>query len=337
MAPGIVLMTSGGSGYKCIYHAGFHRPSDWLVANDDEDAVVTHVNAIGSCIRKVFERLDNDNVKSVAFPLIGCGVFDIDPSLLAYQFMEELLAFADQQEGSPSTEIFLVVRNLDDSSIKAVSNSLVQAILDAKFSRRMLEPLGLGVSYLDMFEEKHLGASHAEWLAWMAARYCELLTGLAFYHLACMGKNPLAPWDLVKEDRPASFGLTRDKATRLASGFPGSNATGGWQSFFAWIFNREAKNRVLLRVIQDRNNIAHGRNFRPVSEIWQDVKEFACISSWEKNVDRIGPPSLDLVSPWVVQVDNDGKIPAIFDRWRNKSAMYIEPISGKPYKLPIKA
>lgn len=106
--PGTVLVTGGSPLFEKVYHAGFHEPWVWYDANSD-DADAEHLRSIRQCVRDILQRLKQDSLRSVAFPLLGCGLFGLDPRLLAYEFTKEVAEFA-QEPRADGTEVVLVLR-----------------------------------------------------------------------------------------------------------------------------------------------------------------------------------------------------------------------------------
>jgi O-acetyl-ADP-ribose deacetylase (regulator of RNase III) len=94
---GSVLETSGGQDFKRIFHAGFHDPDDWPMLSEEakdipylstepsESRGGDYFAAIGSCIAQVLNSAITQKLTSVAFPLIGCGLFGLDEKMLILQ------------------------------------------------------------------------------------------------------------------------------------------------------------------------------------------------------------------------------------------------------------
>jgi O-acetyl-ADP-ribose deacetylase (regulator of RNase III) len=76
---GTVLVTSGGP-YRAIFHAGFHHPSVFLGMSQDDNGT-EHLRVIRGCVRQVLDRARAMGLRSVAFPLIGTGIFGLSPAL----------------------------------------------------------------------------------------------------------------------------------------------------------------------------------------------------------------------------------------------------------------
>jgi len=295
-----VLNTSCSRDYKYIYHAGFHHPKIWLDANDEENQT-THIHLIRGCIREILCSLDDDGVSSVAFPLIGCGLFGLDPLILAYQFMDEILSTVSLSMFRSRKEIWLVVPEKQIMSI--VLGAVVQAVIDRNKAAINYEPLSLGVPYLDDFEIQLLHSGHPQWSAWLTTRYCELLTGFIFSVLARTIMPSVRPEDIMEPDRPASFGLIRDSVRYIAKKIISRDVPLSWSEFLAQLIQHDIKHRRLERINCDRNDIAHGRTFRDVREIRQDLIDFLSLPKWKNIVSRLGCPRTEDLDPWVVKRD----------------------------------
>ena len=116
LAPGTVLETSGGGDYERIFHAGFHLPGKWLQEGDE----AVHLEVIRGCTWEILTRASRQGLGTVAFPLIGTGVFDLDPQLLAFQFFSTVGCFAREQSPEQPLSISLVVWPKFDAVSKVI-------------------------------------------------------------------------------------------------------------------------------------------------------------------------------------------------------------------------
>lgn len=89
LGPGTVVETSGGDDFKRIFHAGFHDPDDWP-GMEKGSTEAEYFGAIGKCIRQVLYSAKRQGLKSVAFPLLGCGLFGLDERMLMLQFIDAI-------------------------------------------------------------------------------------------------------------------------------------------------------------------------------------------------------------------------------------------------------
>jgi O-acetyl-ADP-ribose deacetylase (regulator of RNase III) len=331
LPPGTVLRASDVGQYVRIYHAGFHHPQVWL-DNSEEDNQTEHIQVIRSCIQQILEDLQNDELNSIAFPLIGCGIFGLDPALLAYQFIDEVVKASVILNSRGQKAVWLVVHRED--LLQRTLNAVVQAFIDRSSEKNLIEPLHLGIAYLDRFEKNFLRSQHPPWLAWMLTRYCELLTGFFFFHLSGAVKPPVNPEQVIEQNLPAAFGIIRTYAEKLAQNSIFLISDIEWPHFFAELILKDLeKDRRLERINVDRNNIAHGRVFRDVEEIYQDIIDFVCLSGWRDMVEKIGDPGIDRLEPWVIERSTNGYDVGVLERWNLKHWTYLVPYTGLTFKL----
>jgi len=339
LPPGTVLKTISQGRYSAVFHAGFHHPLVWL-DKTEENSHTEHVRIIRHCIREILEDLRGEEIASIAFPLIGCGTFELDPDLLAYEFATEVAQFALLERFSAPKEVHLVVRNPE--IIDGVLRAVVQAFIDRIPQLPDSELLSLGVSYLDQFERDSIRSHEPKWLAWMLARYCELLTGYLFYQLATASAPPVAPQNIMELDRPASFGLIRSEASRLAKSNSLMDCKKEWTRFFINMLRRDLEQeRRLERINRDRNDIAHGRNFRDPKEIYKDLVDFLSVDEWREMLRNVGSPGVGGLQPWVLECPPDTidtpteqrRELGVLERWGAKRWTYLVPHTGVTFKV----
>ena len=124
LQPGTVIHTSGGQDFKRIFHAGFHEPVSWLdrsaaAAGDTveqsrswRDSQETEFfAAIGSCITQVLDGAIAQGLKSVAFPLIGGGLFGLNYKMLILQFIRAIEGLDDRLAEGQNLNVWLVIRD----------------------------------------------------------------------------------------------------------------------------------------------------------------------------------------------------------------------------------
>ena len=122
MGPGTVIGTSGGHDFKRIFHAGFHDPDDWPgssisaphtddIAQSREFRETGYFSAIGSCVAQILDDAVAQNLKSVAFPMIGCGLFGLDEKMLILQFLDSIEEFDDRLAEGKTLQVWLVIRD----------------------------------------------------------------------------------------------------------------------------------------------------------------------------------------------------------------------------------
>jgi O-acetyl-ADP-ribose deacetylase (regulator of RNase III) len=211
---GTVLKTSGGNKYKVIYHAGYHHADQWLSLDDDESNETEHLQVIRTCVRKVLNTVaDDPDISSVAFPLIGSGNFSLNHTLVAHDFFQDVIQFADEisleQQQNGALDVWLV--EYQASKFHSTLESGIQAWLArtssmSSFSSFAWEPYALGVPHLDLFESRMLlFETHPRYAAWVHVRFAELIVGYITAVLATQAN--VLPQDIVQRGRPISFGL----------------------------------------------------------------------------------------------------------------------------------
>jgi O-acetyl-ADP-ribose deacetylase (regulator of RNase III) len=323
--PGTVLVTGGSPLFSKVYHAGFHEPWVWYdMANDDGQT--EHLRSIRQCVRDILQRLKQDSIQSVAFPLLGCGLFGLDPRLLAYEFTKELADFA-QDPRADGIEVILVLRN--SAVLQGALEGMVQALIDHSSSPVRKAVFRLGVEHLDRFESRNLTTIlHPTYAAWMLLRYAELVTGFLFFTLASETVPALRPQDSFGRGC-IEFGPVISQALKLAAGVQ-EGAALSWSSFFRELLQDETR---LKRLKKDRNDVAHGRKPRSLDEVEQDLKAFIKIERWQDIGSRTAPPTVALLQPWLRRdTAGDGEV-GVLDSWNASELIYLVPHNGMIFRL----
>jgi O-acetyl-ADP-ribose deacetylase (regulator of RNase III) len=337
---GTIIKTGPVGDYQAIYHAGFHHPWKFPDFKIDDPDQVEYLHIIRSCVRQILDDFARSEMHSVAFPLIGTGVFELDPALLAYEFMLELFGFAESTHLSAQKQVWLVIYSGDeDKLLSPVLNAIVQALIDRSSVTTVgFDPFQLGVSYIDEFELQFMHSYHPQWLAWLFARFAELITCFMYYHLALANQPPIYPPQVMNEDAPASFGTMRASAIDIVKSHPISDAMDSWTRFFASLIETDLYgDNCLQRLNTDRNNIAHGREFRSASLIRQDLLDFLHLDEWYKLFTLHGSPDLKHLTPWLAKAPSSEKETSkigILDRWDHKKWTYLVPATGQSFKIP---
>lgn len=319
--PPVVLATKGGSQFSKIYHAGFHAPWDWFSPDDDQ---AEYVNTIARCIRIILDSLDKDSIKSVAFPLIGCGVFRLSPELLACQFMHELLGANANMKPDPRKEVWLVVN--EEEIFSRLIQPIVQAVIDFNPVAQHVRPADLGIPFLDETLNYILRTRHTIMAAWLATRFCELLLEYMLAHLAKHAAPPKTPEEIIGNFTfRLTFGATLNYALSLAQ----NNSLSGWQSFFG---KRILEERTRAhRINRDRNDIAHGRQARNLPDIWQDIEKLIARETWEEMKKSEGPPEWNDLFPWI---ENEQGEAGVLESADSARLNYVVPPSGRCFSRP---
>jgi O-acetyl-ADP-ribose deacetylase (regulator of RNase III) len=335
LAAGTVLKTGGGSRYQYIFHAGFHRPDEWLDSEDRETQETDSVQVIRRCVRSVLDEMANGVVHSVGFPLIGTGIYEIDASLLVYEFSREVVDHA--QRGGLPREVWLAVRG--DQAADLVE-PLVQGLVDGLYGEAAIAQWELGVSFLDRFSRCQVHSGDPRFRAWMLTRYAELLVEYMFFHLAVASQPPLGVEKALLPGRGLSFGFVRQEAQNLALRAAGG-VSGGWCGFLADRLRADMQiAHVVLRITEDRNNLAHGRVARDPGAIESDLKSFVRPTEWEAVRQRYGDPGESDLGPWVHVAPDSGHGKStesrfgVLERWTRKHYEYLVPDTGQTFCIP---
>jgi O-acetyl-ADP-ribose deacetylase (regulator of RNase III) len=329
---GTVLTTSGGEIYEKVFHIGFHYPDAWLDP-DDYSHEADYIDIIAGSIREVLECFGASNLPSIAFPLVGCGLFDLSPRMLAYTFISTVCDFQENVTFEGQREVNLVV--YDEDLTTSVIDAFLQAMIDRNTWQGSPEFL-LGIPYIDHYANKCLRGSNDEWLSWKLCKFAELVLNFELFTMAYQ-QDLVRPEDLFEEGRPASFGSSYQHALRLASGIMIENDDETWGSFFAEGLTKTVRGeRPIARVIADRNAIAHGRKAREYSKILRDVKLFLGAEDWSSRLLNISPP-ITLLPPWIIQSPkpDEYEVHGIFDKWFKNSVSYVIPHTGEVFRISI--
>jgi O-acetyl-ADP-ribose deacetylase (regulator of RNase III) len=330
--PGTVLTTTGG-GYSAIYHAGFHHPTEWLDASV-QDSETEHLEVIRRCVRRILELVRDAPFQSVAFPLVGSGIFGLDPRLVARNFFEDVFQFASEATSNKEMHVWLVV--YDEPTFHSIIEAGIQAWLTHTMPKVQWEPFGLGIPYLDLFEDQVNRERHPRWSAWMHVRYAELATGyLAFVLGAIAGKKAE---HFVPSGKPLTFGKVRTTAEHLAFKLLEGQQKGPWQQFLAKLMADAVSTGVIRRLNDDRNAIAHGLEAREASVLRADIEQFIQKEKWKDLSRQCQAPGKGDLPPWLVfrpgetqNLSERGKRIGVFQRWKPGERTYVIPWSGAEF------
>ena len=227
LGPGTVLDTAGGTEFVRIFHAGFHEPHDWPGMSGTQDA--DYFEAIGSCISQVLDLARKRKLSSVAFPLIGCGLFGLDERMLVLQFLEAIEALDERMTNHESLTVWLVIR--EQSQFESVVGVLMDLLLRHRSQTISVRLAETGVPLLDRFSTRLVRRSEEEWAKWQLCRFTEIALEIMCFGL-CQAANPLPkPETLFEEGISPTFGIIRHQALQFATSLsqPGE---GVWGSRF---------------------------------------------------------------------------------------------------------
>lgn len=377
LPPGTVLTTSGADRYQRIYHAGFHRPDDWL---DDtpgrrrvqprsqarEGKVTAHnprrdpqvstyespqgltstapnrlqerqadaLHTVMHCVRVILA--DPDPPPSVAFPLLGSGLFGLDPALVAYEFAREVAVAG--LAGGPRRAVWLAVRG---PTYGRVLDPLVQGLIDSALGVSPIADLTLGIGYLDRFNQRQVRSGDPRFLAWMLTRYTELLLGYLLFRLAVAAGREGMVQRLIPAGQSLSFGRIRTDTQHLALRLNGHAELAPWpRRLVDMVLSDHHHQRRLLRLNEDRNHLAHGKAARSHAMIEADLRAFIDPDRWGALREKSGDPSVDDLAPWVQRCPatetadtSAGPVHAVLDRWTCHCFEYVVPETGRMLRV----
>jgi O-acetyl-ADP-ribose deacetylase (regulator of RNase III) len=333
LPPGTVLQT-GGKPYVTLFHAGFHHP-DVFLEGDTEDDQTEYLKIIGACVRQVLDRAVDMPLRSVAFPLLGCGLFGLDPRLMAAEFFDAVAQVAVSATPRQEVHVWLVI--FREELLADVLQAGVQTWLDLVPALPRGEPFDLGVPYLDLFEEQVLRASGPQWSAWMTVRYAEVLAGYLLAVLAEAPVPPVGPADLLDEDRQVTFGFLRTSAVGLAERVLAQPGVSPWPALVARLLREDYRGgHRLERINHARNDIAHGRGFRSAGDLRKDLADFLQLGRWQALRRDHGPPPAEPAGGWLcLHPDTTATGPrqraaglGFLERWNVGGRTYVVPGSG---------
>jgi O-acetyl-ADP-ribose deacetylase (regulator of RNase III) len=269
---GTVLDTSGGEDFVRIFHAGFHDPDDWpdlqevtsINYDDDGSRGTDYFKAIGSCIAQVLDSAVARKLKSVAFPLIGCGLFGLDEKMLILQFLDAVEALDDRVAERESLDVWLVIR--DPAQFESAAGVFFDLLLQERAKMAMVRIKRNGVPILDRFAARLSQRNNEDWAKWLLCRYAEIALELMCYGLSRATRPATTPESLFEEGRGATFGSCREIAQRLAATATLDDHAWGAR-FFARLVQDKPAARALETINTQRNKLAHGKKSLPLAEI----------------------------------------------------------------------
>jgi O-acetyl-ADP-ribose deacetylase (regulator of RNase III) len=234
LGPGTVIETTGGQDFKRIFHAGFHYPSGWpnlprlLAPVEQGDTRQTeYFEAIGSCVTQILNIAEGVKVKSIAFPLIGCGIFGLDEKMLILQFLDSLEE-AGARLADAELNVWLVIR--DPDQFESAAGAFLDLLLRSRHEMVQVQLESTGVTLLDRFAARISAPTHKDWAKWQLCRYAEVAVQFMYYGINRGIHPPISPLSVFKPNHPWTFGHVLDKATTLA--LSKRSAKKSWGAFF---------------------------------------------------------------------------------------------------------
>jgi O-acetyl-ADP-ribose deacetylase (regulator of RNase III) len=327
---GTVLDTSGGQDFLRIFHAGFHEPHDWPgVPGGSRDA--DYFEGIGSCIAQVLDAAVAQKLTSVAFPLIGCGLFGLDEKMLVLQFLDTIEALDNRLREGESIHVWLVIR--ERAQFESVTGVFLDLLLQARSKMVTLQLERSGVPILDRFAARLLQRSNEDWAKWQLCRYAELAVEFMCYGLSRATRAATTPESLFEEGLAPTFGRFRSEAQRLADA-PTMDGNSWGARFFAHVVRHEAAARALETINTERNNLAHGRQSLPLAELKKLVSQGLMLESWESIPETNGELRLVDWQPWLRARSTMTDQIGLFERWQKNALRYLVPETGEIFKVP---
>ena len=323
---GTVLQTRRGNLGR-IFHAAIHEPRQLRVGAGGEPDIL---GVIEACLRGILGvAADDGEVRSVAIPLLGAGVFGLPPAFSGATVARTVARFALASELPAPLEVVLVV--LPDRAGQQGLAAAVQVLLDEGSGSLPWEPLQPGVPLLAPLEREIARARDPRWRSMLLCRYAEVFTRLAWAILAS-GTDDRCQERLPLFARPVSFGTLAEWLLALAStplqGPPVLQELA-----------RHCRERAgpLRSLVHTRNNLAHGRAALPLGEIEKDLREYIDAPRWR------GPLQLPTEGgmPWVLSLpENNADSPrmALLERTSGPSfdrGHYLDPCTGITHTVDL--
>jgi O-acetyl-ADP-ribose deacetylase (regulator of RNase III) len=264
---GTVLSTSGPDG-RIIYHAGFHGPEDWLFGEEDREAVF--LDSMRECIEKILDDAVKRNLPSIAFPLIGTGVFGLKTALFAGIFFETVATFAKRVDKTMRVVLCVWEQEKVDEIVRRGTQSLAAMIAGGRQLLREAggHPLVKELRPLvrkqadDMLQERSL-VHFAE-----SALATDLAVAAGFFQSSV--ENLLLPCAPKAPGINLSFGLIRDRLQYI-----GNWSTRGLPEWFRdrlhFLKGKQVR-QAIGRLVKDRNKWAHHESPRDINAIVDDIE-----------------------------------------------------------------
>jgi O-acetyl-ADP-ribose deacetylase (regulator of RNase III) len=343
LGPGTVIDTSGGQDFKRIFHAGFHDPDDWpdsearilntgdMVDPSREFRETGYFAAIGSCMAQILDSAVAQKLKSVAFPLIGCGRFGLDEKMLILQFLDAIEEFDDRLTEGESLQVWLVIR--DRAQFESAAGTFLDLLMQARSKLVSARVKQSRVSILDRFASRLLERTNEDWAKWQLCRYAEVATEVMCYGISRATNPAITPETLFEEGRPATFGHFLEKAKHLAGTAELDRSAWGVR-FFSRVLKDTRSERALDAINQQRNNLAHGRRTLPLAKIKKLVARGLNLELWERIAETDGELRLADWRPWVGIPPSGTDQIGLFERWQKNSLRYLVPETGEVFNVP---
>lgn len=327
LSPGVVLETNRGRLGR-IYHAAIHEPEQERAHAASEQDPLGYVEA---CTREILRlACRQEGCRSVAFPLLGAGLFGLPPELSGATLARTVARFACASDLSRPLEVLLVV--LPDRTGQQGLAAAVQVLLDEGGAPLPWTPLQLGVPLLDPLEQEIARARDPRWRAMLLCRYAEVFTFYVWANLAAGGPNQCRE-RLPSFTKPVSFGTVKDWLQPLAKTSL-ANAPTPLHSELANHCMERAQ--VLCSLVEARNHLAHGRAAPPMVKIEKLLREYIDPQRWRNRLSLLPTSGL---APWVLSLPKGGQpgsFMAILERCLGSPTyrfIYLDPCTGITHEV----
>jgi O-acetyl-ADP-ribose deacetylase (regulator of RNase III) len=331
LGKGTVVETSGGGDFVRIFHAGFHEPDDWPGLGRSQEA--DYLESVGSCIRQILESARTQRLASLAFPLIGCGLFGLDEKMLILQFLDAVEILDERLKDGERLSVWLIIR--DRHQFDSVAGVLFGLLLRHRAETVAIQLDRTGVEILDRFAARLARRFNEDWAKWQLCRLTEIAIEIMCYAL-CRATDPSpSPESLFREGMVASFGMVREHAMKFAT-IPIVNRKVWGTKFFREMLTDSAILTALEEVNVERNNLAHGRKSIAVAEVRKLVMRYLRLSEWSKISQTDGELRLEEWEPFVARSAETAQA-GLLERWQKNAIRYLVPESGEVFKVNRKA
>jgi hypothetical protein len=111
--------------------------------------------------------------------------------------------------------------------------------------------------------------------------------------------------------------------------------TSAWGArFFGRVLQDVKSAGALGEIIEQRNNIAHGRQSLPLVKIKKLVGQGLQLEAWEWIPETDGELRLSDWRPWVGTPPTGGGQMGLFERWKKNDLRYLVPETGEIFRAP---
>ncbi|QED29969.1 hypothetical protein FRD01_22580 [Microvenator marinus] len=264
LPPGTTLRTNGPEG-RVIFHAGFHHPNDWDLS--DDELVAKHASMIQRCIEDILESVAETGLESVAFPMLGTGLFHLPVSVFAETFFEAVAMFSRRTHRAVKVVLCILEPALIEEVVRFGTRALGAMVGGGEPLLREAggHPIVQGLRHTaraladEKLQERNL--LHFAEIA--------LMTDLAlFYDFEDKPPSVLLDKNGGKGECNLTFGIIRNRleGLRIRRRIP-EWAMHRYQQICSQPFQK-----AIGRLVGDRNDYAHNRRPRPVEDIVTDIE-----------------------------------------------------------------